>query len=107
MTDQPAKPDEGAVRYGAARVALVLGTSTASIGATEEGYRQLDSHHCEVLAIVKGGMGVPAAAVGAPGQEPHDEEDDQCDQPDDGPEEVAEDDVMAGRHGHPDREQFL
>lgn len=30
-------------RYGAARVALVLGTSTASIGATEEGYRQLDS----------------------------------------------------------------
>lgn len=29
-------------RYGAARVALVLGTSTASIGATEEGYRQLD-----------------------------------------------------------------
>ncbi|WP_114240277.1 beta-ketoacyl-[acyl-carrier-protein] synthase family protein [Dyella sp. C9] len=30
-------------RYGAARVALVLGTSTASIGATEEAYRQLDS----------------------------------------------------------------
>jgi len=30
-------------RYGAARVALVLGTSTASIGATEEGYRHLDS----------------------------------------------------------------
>jgi 3-oxoacyl-[acyl-carrier-protein] synthase-1 len=30
-------------RYGATRVALVLGTSTASIGATEEGYRQLDS----------------------------------------------------------------
>lgn len=29
-------------RYGAARVALVLGTSTASIGATEEGYRRLD-----------------------------------------------------------------
>src|ERR1700744_5361328 len=30
-------------RYGASRVALVLGTSTASIGATEEGYRHLDS----------------------------------------------------------------
>jgi len=29
-------------RYGATRVALVLGTSTASIGATEEGYRQLE-----------------------------------------------------------------
>src|SRR5579859_5918922 len=32
------------LRYGAARVALVLGTSTASIGATEEGYRHLDEH---------------------------------------------------------------
>ena len=33
----------GAVaRHGAARVALVLGTSTASIGATEEAYRRLD-----------------------------------------------------------------
>jgi 3-oxoacyl-[acyl-carrier-protein] synthase-1 len=30
-------------RYGAARVALLLGTSTASIGATEEAYRQLDA----------------------------------------------------------------
>jgi 3-oxoacyl-[acyl-carrier-protein] synthase I len=30
-------------RYGAARVALVLGTSTSSIGATEEAYRQLDA----------------------------------------------------------------
>jgi 3-oxoacyl-[acyl-carrier-protein] synthase I len=29
-------------RYGAARVALVLGTSTSSIGATEEAYRALD-----------------------------------------------------------------
>lgn len=29
-------------RYGAARIALLLGTSTASIGATEEGYRRLD-----------------------------------------------------------------
>ncbi len=28
-------------RYGASRVALVLGTSTSSIGATEEGYRRL------------------------------------------------------------------
>jgi 3-oxoacyl-[acyl-carrier-protein] synthase I len=28
-------------RYGAARIALLLGTSTASIGATEEGYRRL------------------------------------------------------------------
>jgi 3-oxoacyl-[acyl-carrier-protein] synthase I len=33
----------GAVaRYGAPRVALLLGTSTASIGATEEAYRRLD-----------------------------------------------------------------
>ena len=29
-------------RYGAARVALVLGTSTSSIGATEDAYRTLD-----------------------------------------------------------------
>ena len=29
-------------RYGASRIALVLGTSTASIGATEEAYRRLD-----------------------------------------------------------------
>ena len=29
-------------RYGPARVALVLGTSTSSIGATEDAYRQLD-----------------------------------------------------------------
>ncbi|HET6553013.1 MAG TPA: beta-ketoacyl-[acyl-carrier-protein] synthase family protein [Dyella sp.] len=32
------------LRYGAARVALVLGTSTASIGATEEAYRRLDEN---------------------------------------------------------------
>ena len=31
-------------RYGAARVALVLGTSTSSVGATEEAYRRLDDH---------------------------------------------------------------
>ena len=31
-----------AVQYGATRVALVLGTSTASIGATEDAYRRLD-----------------------------------------------------------------
>ncbi len=30
-------------RYGAARVALVLGTSTSSIGASEEAYRRLDA----------------------------------------------------------------
>ena len=30
-------------RYGAARVALVLGTSTSSIGATEDAYRVLDA----------------------------------------------------------------
>ncbi len=30
-------------RYGAARVALLLGTSTASIGATEQAYRRLDA----------------------------------------------------------------
>jgi len=29
-----------------------------------EGYRQLNSTNCEVLAIVKGGVGVPAASVG-------------------------------------------
>jgi alanyl-tRNA synthetase len=29
-----------------------------------EGYRQLNSTHCEVLAIVKNGQGVPAAAAG-------------------------------------------
>jgi alanyl-tRNA synthetase len=29
-----------------------------------EGYRQLDSHHCEVLAIVKDGVGVPHAIAG-------------------------------------------
>ncbi len=29
-------------RYGASRVALILGTSTASIGATEEAYRRLE-----------------------------------------------------------------
>jgi 3-oxoacyl-[acyl-carrier-protein] synthase I len=31
-------------RYGAARVALVLGTSTSSIGATEDAYRHLDGN---------------------------------------------------------------
>lgn len=31
--------------YGATRVALVLGTSTASIGATEDAYRRLDDGH--------------------------------------------------------------
>src|ERR1039457_6292172 len=30
-------------RYGAARVALVLGTSTSSIGTTEDAYRELDA----------------------------------------------------------------
>jgi len=30
-------------RYGASRIALMLGTSTASIGATEEAYRRLDA----------------------------------------------------------------
>lgn len=33
------------VHHGASRVALVLGTSTASIGATEEAYRRLDHGH--------------------------------------------------------------
>ncbi|WP_426687377.1 beta-ketoacyl-[acyl-carrier-protein] synthase family protein [Rhodanobacter ginsengiterrae] len=36
------KVDTARSRYGAARVALLLGTSTASIGATEEAYRDLD-----------------------------------------------------------------
>jgi len=31
---------------------------------TFEGYRELNSTHCEVLAIVKGGVGVPAAKAG-------------------------------------------
>src|SRR5579859_7164351 len=30
-------------RYGATRLALLLGTSTASIGATEDGYRRLEN----------------------------------------------------------------
>ena len=30
-------------RYGASRIAVLLGTSTASIGATEDGYRRLDN----------------------------------------------------------------
>jgi 3-oxoacyl-[acyl-carrier-protein] synthase-1 len=38
----PARVEAARARYGADRVALVLGTSTASIGATEEGYRRLD-----------------------------------------------------------------
>jgi 3-oxoacyl-[acyl-carrier-protein] synthase-1 len=37
------KVEAARARYGAARVALLLGTSTASIGATEEAYRQLDA----------------------------------------------------------------
>ncbi|WP_333679762.1 beta-ketoacyl-[acyl-carrier-protein] synthase family protein [Dyella sp.] len=40
--DFPAKAHAARERYGAARVALLLGTSTASIGATEEGYRRLE-----------------------------------------------------------------
>src|SRR5690606_17162857 len=32
-------------RHGAARVALLVGTSTASIGATEQAYRELDQEH--------------------------------------------------------------
>lgn len=32
-------------RYGASRVAVLLGTSTASVGLTEEGYRRLDDGH--------------------------------------------------------------
>ncbi len=32
-------------RYGATRVALVLGTSTSSIGETERAYRELDTHN--------------------------------------------------------------
>lgn len=32
-------------RHGAARVALILGTSTASIGSTEDAYRRLDQGH--------------------------------------------------------------
>jgi 3-oxoacyl-[acyl-carrier-protein] synthase-1 len=33
-------------RYGASRIALVLGTSTSSIGATEEGYRRAGPDGC-------------------------------------------------------------
>ncbi|NUZ04683.1 beta-ketoacyl-ACP synthase [Piscinibacter koreensis] len=33
-------------RWGAGRVALILGTSTSSIGATEEAYRELDGDGC-------------------------------------------------------------
>ena len=35
--------DAARTRYGADRIALVLGTSTASVGATEEAYRRLDA----------------------------------------------------------------
>ena len=35
------KAREAAERYGAARVAVIMGTSTSSIGATEEAYREL------------------------------------------------------------------
>ncbi len=38
-----AQAEAAIARYGAARIALVLGTSTASIGATEEGYRRLEN----------------------------------------------------------------
>ena len=37
------KVREARKRYGADRIALLLGTSTASIGATEEAYRRLDA----------------------------------------------------------------
>jgi len=37
------RPRARRARYGAGRVALLLGTSTASIGATEEAYRRLDA----------------------------------------------------------------
>jgi 3-oxoacyl-[acyl-carrier-protein] synthase-1 len=38
-----ARVRDARARYGAARIALLLGTSTASIGATEEAYRRLDA----------------------------------------------------------------
>ncbi|MBU6246248.1 MAG: beta-ketoacyl-[acyl-carrier-protein] synthase family protein [Xanthomonadaceae bacterium] len=38
-----ARVEAARTRYGAHRIALMLGTSTASIGATEEGYRRLDA----------------------------------------------------------------
>lgn len=38
-----ARVEAARARYGAHRIALMLGTSTASIGATEEGYRRLDA----------------------------------------------------------------
>lgn len=43
--DFPARVQEARHRYGPARIALLLGTSTASIGATEEGYRRLEDNH--------------------------------------------------------------
>ena len=64
-------------RYGAARVALFLGTSTASIRATEEGYRRVDpagrmpadlsrpaihTPH-SLTAFVAAGLGIVDAAV--------------------------------------------
>jgi 3-oxoacyl-[acyl-carrier-protein] synthase-1 len=41
--DFMAAVDTARRRYGASRIALLLGTSTASIGATEEGYRRLEN----------------------------------------------------------------
>ena len=46
-------------RYGAQRVALLLGTSTASIGATEEAYRTLDADGGFAAAMLRPAIHAP------------------------------------------------
>lgn len=46
-------------RHGATRVALVLGTSTASIGATEEAYRRLDAQGNFPASLIDGVLHSP------------------------------------------------
>jgi len=65
---------EARARYGADRVALLLGTSTASIGATEDAYRTLDADGGFADAMLRPGLHNPhslsafvAAALGLEG----------------------------------------
>jgi 3-oxoacyl-[acyl-carrier-protein] synthase-1 len=51
-------------RYGAARVAVVLGTSTASIGSTEEAYRHLSSEGIFPSALQRAPIHNPHSLTG-------------------------------------------
>ena len=53
---------EAVTRYGADRVAVVLGTSTASIGATEEAYRRLEDGRMPA-DLRRAGVHVPHSLV--------------------------------------------